>query len=335
LDDPEWKPDKDVGTRDRGPKPIILALPISVVPKAHASEQSFASIIIKQFVIVLSLLTTLSYSVSCYALNPALFDAIVNKQDVQAFFACLPVFVGVIAVQIIHEVAHRLVARQRGIKIGLPLPLPSATLGLFGSITPLRSYPPNRSALIDFALSGPIAGIVLSTTFMIVGSLKTACATSTALLKFPFVPVVFLKSSFLSGSILSYMLPKLMLLPQSQPIPIHPLFMIGFAGSLVSALNLLPIFRLDGGRACTAAVGHRLSDLTSAWTLLFLLSLGLSGSNVAWAWGGFVLLFQRKTEIPARDEVTVVSDARIGVWIASLVASVIALAPFPGGHGMI
>jgi Zn-dependent protease len=335
LEDPEWKPDKDIRTRERGPKPIILALPTGVVPKVPEIEQSLASVIIKQSVVALSLLTTLSYSVSCYALNPSLFDAVVNKQDVRAFVACLPIFVGIIAVQIIHELAHWLVARSRGMKIGWPLLLPSTTLGLFGAITPLRSYPPNRSALIDFSLSGPVAGIVLSTTFMIVGSVKTACATHAALLKFPFVPVVMLKSSFLSGSILSYMLPKLMLLPQSQPIPIHPLFMIGFAGALVSALNLLPIFRLDGGRACTAAVGHRLSDLTSAWTLLSLLSLGLSGSNIAWAWGGLVFLFQRKTEIPARDEVTVVNDTRMVVWIASLAASVIALAPFPGGRGII
>lgn len=105
---------------------------------------------------------------------------------------------------------------------------------------------------------------------------------------------------------------------------------------LASALNLLPIFRLDGGRACSAALGYRLGALTSAWTLLSMLSIGLSsgsGSELAWTWGAFVVLFQRRTEIPARDEVTEVNDVRLGAWIASLVTAVSALMPFPGGPG--
>ena len=104
---------------------------------------------------------------------------------------------------------------------------------------------------------------------------------------------------------------------------------------LASALNLLPVFRLDGGRACSAAMGSRICALMSAWTLLSMLSIGLSGSELAWTWGAFVLFFQRRPEIPARDEVTAVSDARVGVWVASLVAAVSALLPFPGGPGFL
>ena len=61
----------------------------------------------------------------------------------------------------------------------------------------------------------------------------------------------------------------------------------------------------------------------------------MSGSGLAWAWGGFVLLFQRRTEIPARDEVTSVGDVRTGVWIFSILIAIMALAPFPGGTGML
>lgn len=206
---------------------------------------------------------------------------------------------------------------------------------MFGSITPLRSFPPNRSDLLDFALSGPIAAIFISTMLMVIGSYKTVYATHAALRMFPVIPVALLKSSFLAGSILTHLIPKAMMLPQSQPIPIHPLFVIGFSGVLASALNLLPIFRLDGGRACTAAVGPRISALTSAWTLLCLLSLALSGSGLAWYWGWLVLLFQRRPEIPTRDEVTAISDVRLGIWISSIVAAMLALAPFPGGPGML
>jgi mannose/fructose/N-acetylgalactosamine-specific phosphotransferase system component IIC len=50
-----------------------------------------------------------------------------------------------------------------------------------------------------------------------------------------------MKSSFLIGSIVSVVAPKMMLVPLSQPVPIHPFFLVGFAGLLMTAVNLLPI----------------------------------------------------------------------------------------------
>ena len=39
-------------------------------------------------------------------------------------------------------------------RIGVPIPLPSLQLGLFGCITRLLTFAPNRQALLDFALAG-------------------------------------------------------------------------------------------------------------------------------------------------------------------------------------
>lgn len=100
---------------------------------------------------------------------------------------------------------------------------------------------------------------------------------------------------------------------------------------IITALNILPIFRLDGGRACTAIVGTRLGALTSAWTMLSLLSLGLSGSGLAWTWGAFVLFFQRQPEIISRDDVTPVGKRRTILWGICLALSLLTLLPFPGG----
>lgn len=255
-----------------------------------------------------------------------------NKKDLTVLVGCIPLFVGVLAIQVVHELAHYLVAKARGIKIGFPVPIPAAQLGSFGSITPLRSFPPNRAALLDFALSGPVAAMGLSFIALITGIYQTVYASESALSHFPVVPLAMLKSSFLTGSLLSFLAPKAMMMPLSQPIPIHPLFMIGFSGLISSALNLLPIFRLDGGRACSAALGNRIGAIASAGTLLFLLSLTLSGgTGLAFAWGIFVIFFQRHPEIPVRDEVTEVDDFRLGAWIASLATSILALVPFPGG----
>lgn len=328
LNDPDWRPTKDI--RETRPKPILLALPKDVTPDESRIRRGLATRLVRKFANILVAVTALTYSVGCYALNPKIFDAIVYQHNLSALTVCVPMAVGLLAIQATHELAHRIIAKIHGMHIGLPVPLPCFSLGTFGCITPLRSFPPNRSALLDFALSGPLAGTLLSVLFMITGCYMTISASEAVLLSFPVVPVAVLKSSFLSGSILAFFLPKVIILPTSQPIPIHPLFLVGYSGILASALNLLPIFRLDGGRACTAAVGTRIGAIASAWTLLSMLSLALSGSGLAWTWGAFVLFFQRRSEAVVRDGVTAVHNARIGAWVLSLAIASLALLPFPG-----
>ena len=332
MPDPEWRPGFD--EREPKPRPVVLAIPKSVEPDDRLMQQSFRKTLLKRASVILALTTSFLYSVGCFSLNPKFLDGIVNKLDASSLLSCVPIILGVFGVQAIHEIAHIIAARRRGIKIGAPLPLPSTQLGLFGCITPLYSFPTSRSALLDFALSGPMAGYLASFLLMIVGTLQTTRASEAALGTFPFLPVGVLKSSFLAGSILSFLAPKLIMLPISQPVPISPLFMIGFAGAFASALNLLPIFRLDGGRACSAAMGERFGAVASSFTLLLLLSMTLSGdSSFAFNWGVMVVLFQRRPEIPVRDSFSEVDTPRLGVWLLSLVAAVVALVPFPGGSG--
>lgn len=285
---------------------------------------------------VTTVITTFAYSISCYSLNPDFFSAVVDRQDLSVLTTCLPVFFGVLAIQALHEAAHYFVAKRAGIKVGIPVPLPSFQVGSFGSITPLRSFPASRTSLLDFALSGPLVGLLASMGLMAGGVLATVYASSEALLGFPVVPVALLKASYFVGSLLSMLAPKTMILPASQPVPVHPFFMIGFAGLITNALNLLPLGRLDGGRAYTAIFGSRNASLASLLTLILMALLSLSGmSNISIFWGTFVVLFQRQAEIPVRNEVTEVDDVRVGVYVISLLLTILALAPFPGGHGML
>lgn len=283
-----------------------------------------------------TMLTTLAYSISCYALNPNFFSSVVEKHDVSILIACFPIFVGVLAIQAIHEAAQYLMAKRAGLKIGLPVLLPSFQIGTFGSIVPMRSFPVNRSALLDFSLSGPLAGMLISVITMAGGILATVYASTDALVQFPFVPVALLKASYLVGSMLSLLAPKTMILPSSQPVPVHPLFVIGFAGLISNALNMLPIGRLDGGRAYSAVFGTRNASIASLLLLGFLSLLSLTGmSTIAIFWGLFVVLLQRQADIPVRDEVTDVDDLRVKIYVGTLALSLLALAPFPTGQGML
>ena len=224
LPDPEWVVvrDQDPRASERRPKPVLIALPHDVNPDDSVVRQSLSSRLVKKASLVLALSAAMTYSFRQYALNPIVFDAVVHEQSLSMLLRRSgPIFLGIMALQAVHELAHRWVAHRRGIKIGLPLLIPSAQVGTFGCITPLRSFPPNRSALLDLALSGPVSAMLLSLLLMMMGCYQTVAASPARLAQFPVVPVALLKSSFLSGSMLTFLLPKAMLLPLSQPIPIH------------------------------------------------------------------------------------------------------------------
>jgi Peptidase family M50 len=54
----------------------------------------------------------------------------------------------------------------------------------------------------------------------------------------------------------------------SAPIPIHPLTVVGLTGVVINALNMMPIGRLDGGRAASAVFGRRTAAVLGTLTLL-------------------------------------------------------------------
>jgi Zn-dependent protease len=331
LQDPEWNP---TNAKESKPKPVLLAVPSNITPALETDRTASGSRLVRRASFVLSLITTAGFSISCYALNPSFFESVVLKQKLNTLSYILPLLTGILLIQGAHELAHYLVARKRKLTIGRPMFLPSIELGIFGCLTPLRSFPKDRIALFDFALSGPLAGLSLSLLFMMIGLNITVRSPLHALQRFPVLPVGLLKSSLLTGGMLSWWAPKLMMLPHSQPIPMHPLFVSGFTGLLATAVNMLPVFRLDGGRMCTALVGHKVGALISTWTVLLLLSTVVSGPGLSVSWLAMILLFHRRTEVPARDEVSEVDSKRWGSWITCLTTAVLALVPFPGGKSI-
>lgn len=279
---------------------------------------------------MMTLFTTLAYALSSFALNPTFFNAVVKENDITPVPLCLPVFFGVLAISALHEAGHFVAAKKNNVKLGTPVPLPSLQVGSFGSITPMRSFPPTRSALFDVAISGP--GISMFVSLLLIVSGLSLTIGSESFATFPVVPAAIMRSSFLIGSIASVIAPKVMLVPLSQPIPIHPFFMVGLAGLVMSAVNLLPIGRLDGGRACMASWGRRTASLISFLSLAFMAVSSFSGlSGIIIFWGAIVVATQRMPDIPAMDEVTGVGAIREYGYAVLLTLALLTLAPFPGG----
>jgi membrane-associated protease RseP (regulator of RpoE activity) len=152
----------------------------------------------------------------------------------------------------IHEMGHKLTANKKKIDATSPYFIPGPPpLGTLGAVIMQKSLPPNRDALFDVGANGPIAGFVVALIFSAVGMTLLVPMTMTAdgggLNLFP-----------VSWLLLLPALSSLNLIPPltgtNNGWALHPLLWAGWAGMVVTMLNLLPAAMLDGGHVARSAV---------------------------------------------------------------------------------
>jgi membrane-associated protease RseP (regulator of RpoE activity) len=279
--------------------------------------------------------------------------------------AGMPVAAGLVGLQILHDLSHVLVAKRYGLDIGFPFWVPSTATGLFGSVTKLLSYPSNRTALFDFAISGPAVAGLLSFALYLVGlalsvdlppptsstneilsavdtaqamsaqganAASTAAASASPVIPPNLVPglsIYDVKSSLLLGFVAQLMLPTL---GDYASVSLHPLAVIGFAGVFINALQLLPIGQLDGGRIASATLGpNKAGLLQGIATFALLLSTFLfPGRGDALFYFALVAItFQRNPEVPCADDITQLDDTRKKLFIFTVSLVFLTLLPIP------
>ena len=82
----------------------------------------------------------------------------------------------------IHETAHYVAARRHGLRANLPMfiPAPLVSIGTFGAFISLRDTLPDRKALFDVGVSGPLAGFFATLPIVVVGKALTSANAFTA-----------------------------------------------------------------------------------------------------------------------------------------------------------
>ena len=111
-----------------------------------------------------------------------------------------------------------------------------------GAITSLKTPAKNRKDLFDFALAGPIAGIVASLAVMYLGLELTAYADDATYSMFPSVPLYFLKQSALGGGLIDNVFGTTLLSAPdlNKLIPVHPFVISGLSSLLINGYSLIP-----------------------------------------------------------------------------------------------
>jgi membrane-associated protease RseP (regulator of RpoE activity) len=151
-----------------------------------------------------------------------------------------------------HELGHYLVARWHGVDASLPffIPLPPwIGLGTMGAVINMRQVTSDRRKLIDIGAAGPLAGLAVAIPVLLYGLSRSKVG--------PLAPHGLLEGNSLLYAWLKHVSTGLWLPNGKQDVYLHPTAYAGWAGLLVTMINLLPIGQLDGGHVATAYFGNR------------------------------------------------------------------------------
>lgn len=268
----------------------------------------------------------------------------------QALGGGLAFTVSLLAILLAHEFGHYLAARYHGTAVTLPyfIPFPFSYFGTMGAFIRLKAPPKNRRILLDIGLAGPVAGMIVALPVLYVGLRLSPVAP---------LPIALRPGEglMLEGNSLLYLFMKWLvkgqLLPQpafyqsaplwhwvrylftGRPLPLggsdvllHPVAWAGWAGLLVTALNLIPAGTLDGGHVLFSALGDKARRFFP-FILGGLATLGLVWSGW-WLWALLLLWLGRAYAEPL-DMITPLDGKRRWWAFFALVLFLLVFTPVP------
>ena len=127
--------------------------------------------------------------------------------------------------------------------------------GTLGAFIRIRSPFPNKKALFDVGVAGPLAGFIVTLPVLFFGIAHSRLLPITAVpegINFG-EPLIF---RWIGALVLGYS-------PDKQVMIAHPAAMAAWFGLLATSLNLFPIWQLDGGHIAYALFGRTMQKRVS------------------------------------------------------------------------
>ena len=273
-----------------------------------------------------------------------------------------PFALSMLGILFAHEMGHYIACRYYKVPATLPYFLPApfiSPLGTLGAFIIMRGIPKNKRVLFDVGVAGPLAGLVIAIPVLFIGlsmsplgTVEPAPAGMTGLLEGN--SIFYLLSKYI---VFGELLPK----PQSmnglstamywlqyfftgQPIPfngldvqLHSVALAGWAGLLVTALNLVPVGTLDGGHVAYGLFGEKarrifpfvIGGLLALSFLPSLLTLSFRGMNFSWLLWVMILFWLGNVRSQPLDDITELDLPRRALGIFMLIVFVLLFTPIP------
>lgn len=260
-----------------------------------------------------------------------------------------PFAVSILAILGAHEFGHYLVGRYHGAQVTLPyfIPFPSL-LGTMGAFINMKAPPKNRKILLDIGVAGPLAGLIVAIPILLLGL---------SLSKLSPIQVNPGQAVQLEGNSILYLLAKFVVFGQLLPAPVsydgvEPIFYwlryfftstplprggldvsissvawAGWAGLLVTAMNLIPAGQLDGGHMLYVLFGRKRAQRVYPFVLGTLLVLGIFWTG--WLLWAAIIFFLGRSYAEPLDEITPLDDRRKALAVLALIVFLLTFSPVP------
>jgi membrane-associated protease RseP (regulator of RpoE activity) len=262
----------------------------------------------------------------------------------------IPFGLSILAILLAHEFGHYIAARIHNTAVTLPyfIPFPLSPFGTMGAFIQLKEPPRNKRVLHDIGIAGPLAGLAVTIPLLIWGI---------SLSPVEVIPL-FIDAGqgfYLEGNSLLYLFAKYIVHGELLPAPrfspdnplffwvryvltglptplggrdisLHPIAWAGWAGLLVTGLNLIPAGQLDGGHILYVLFGKHANKALP----VILVTLGLLG----FAWGGWwlwvlMIYFLGRKHAEPLDQITELDSMRTTFAILTLILFLLIFIPVP------
>jgi membrane-associated protease RseP (regulator of RpoE activity) len=262
-------------------------------------------------------------------------------------FTGWPFALAMLGILLAHEFGHYLVSRYHRTPATLPyfIPFPFSPLGTMGAAILMKGIPKNKRILFDIGVAGPLAGMLIAIPVLFLGLKLSALDT-----------VIASPNSFIEGNSLIYLFAKYAVFGKLLPEPatygnlspflywlryfftgtpspiggtdvfIHPVAFAGWAGLLVTALNLVPAGTLDGGHVVYSLFGEK-ARKAFPFLIAIMAALGFFWSGW-WLWA-FLLFWLGRVNAETLDQITPLDSKRRLVAFLVIVLFVLVFTPVP------
>ena len=323
--------------RKEGDRHTVILVPTPVIP--GRSPRVWINV-------VLFIITVFSVMLTGVDLPPAMMPtdgSIPWAYMFQHIFTGWPFALSMLGILFTHEMGHYLMCRYYKVPATLPYFLPApliSPLGTMGAFIMMRGIPKNKRILFDVGVAGPLAGLIVTIPVLFLGLSLSHLG--------PIQHPASGSSGFLEGNSLFYLFAKYVvfgkLLPEpatmsglssvvywiryfltGHPIPyggldvqLSSVALAGWAGLLVTALNLVPVGTLDGGHVAYGLFGEKarqifpiaVAILIALIFLPVLLTLSFTAFNVSWVFWVFILFWLGNVRTTPLDDITELDTKR-------------------------
>jgi len=223
----------------------------------------------------------------------------------------------------IHEMGHKFMLGHYDIEASLPNFIPGVPgiFPTFGAVISQREIPINRDTLFDIGAAGPIAGFIIT---LIVSIYSAVTAPIISVQTYQELIAKYGKGApFPVPPLYMWIMHLIRRFPPGGGIIIvTPLIWASVVGFLLTGLNLLPAWQLDGGHIARAVVGEKYHAILTTISILLLFLTGYMAMAILVL---ILYMLSGGRSVRPLDDVSSVSTARKILFIILLILAFLCL----------